>query len=151
MTTKLQVANNKTYNTCKKYVSKNIFKCKTCKMSYNNKNALDKHSHIHTNPVYCQFPKCNKIFSPKHTYQYKQHSNSHNDDMVPLDTTYITNLTNLTNKIINKYESSDDEEEDNPELTYIENNKYNKYFNNYNNEKNNLVLFADIALSYYYK
>jgi hypothetical protein len=61
----------------------------------------------------------------------------------------------LTTKFINKYESSDDEEEeDNPELTYIENNKYNKYnkyFNNYNNEKNNLVLFADIALSYYYK
>ena len=148
MNTKIQDTNNKTYNTCKKYVSKNIFKCKNCKMSYNNKNALDKHSHIHTNPVYCQFPNCNKIFSPKHTYQYKQHSNSHNDDMVPLDTTYITNLTNLTTKFINKYESSDDEEEDNPELTYIENNKYNKY---YNTDKNNLALFADIALLYYYK
>ena len=54
------------------------YKCNKCKVIYNNPIALEKHNHIHINPIYCPFTKCGKTFLPKHTYQYKQHIDSHN-------------------------------------------------------------------------
>jgi len=196
----------------KSYSSKKIFKCKKCKLEWTSHMALDKHSYIHINPVHCPFEDCDKVFSPKHTYQYRQHIDSHNgglnikckfcehrsrsmssntthmksqhieeytkytnkineynDDIKTLDTAYITNLTHLSTKYINtafeksrtkkqnlekpahkcssnimEYEWMKPSQEDDPELTYIENNKY------YDNEINNLDLFADIALSNFY-
>jgi hypothetical protein len=58
--------------------SKKQFKCNKCKISYNNIVSLEKHKPIHLNPVYCPFKNCNKMFSPKHKYQYKQHIDGHN-------------------------------------------------------------------------
>jgi len=55
-----------------------IFKCDKCDISYNNPASLEKHKPIHLNPVYCPFKNCNKMFSPKHKYQYKQHIDGHN-------------------------------------------------------------------------
>ena len=55
-----------------------IFKCDKCDISYNNPVSLEKHKPLHLNPVYCPFKHCNKIFSPKHKYQYKQHIDGHN-------------------------------------------------------------------------
>ena len=198
----------------KSYSKQNIFKCKKCKVVFSSYVALEKHSYIHINPVYCHFPKCGKVFSPKHTYQYRQHIDSHNgglnikckfcenrsrslsantnhmklrhteeyslykqkinnynDDIKPLDATRITNLTHLTTKYINtaffksrakkqdneqdhENDNEHDNEQDDPELSYIDYNKYyDKDYDNYNhihNEMNNLVLFADIALSHSY-
>ena len=57
---------------------KPIFKCDKCDISYNNPASLEKHKPIHLNPVYCPFKHCNKMFSPKHKYQYKQHIDGHN-------------------------------------------------------------------------
>ena len=57
---------------------KPIFKCAKCDISYNNLVSLEKHKPIHLNPVYCPFKHCNKMFSPKHKYQYKQHIDGHN-------------------------------------------------------------------------
>jgi hypothetical protein len=57
---------------------KPIFKCDKCDISYNNLVSLEKHKPIHLNPVYCPFKHCNKMFSPKHKYQYKQHIDGHN-------------------------------------------------------------------------
>jgi len=57
---------------------KPIFKCDKCDISYNNPASLEKHKPIHLNPVYCPFKNCNKMFSPKHKYQYKQHIDGHN-------------------------------------------------------------------------
>ena len=57
---------------------KPIFKCDKCDVSYNNLVSLEKHKPLHLNPVYCPFKNCNKIFSPKHKYQYKQHIDGHN-------------------------------------------------------------------------
>jgi len=57
---------------------KPIFKCDKCDISYNNLVSLEKHKPLHLNPVYCPFKHCNKIFSPKHKYQYKQHIDGHN-------------------------------------------------------------------------
>ena len=62
----------------KTYSKENMFKCKKCKVVFSSYVALEKHSYIHINPVYCHFPKCDKVFSPKHTYQYRQHIDSHN-------------------------------------------------------------------------
>ena len=55
-----------------------IFKCDKCDISYNNPVSLEKHKPLHLNPVYCPFKHCNKIFSPKHKYQFKQHIDGHN-------------------------------------------------------------------------
>ena len=73
----------KTYKTTKTTKTTNTpkidnYKCNKCKVIYNNPIALEKHNHIHINPIYCPFTKCGKIFSPKHTYQYKQHIDGHN-------------------------------------------------------------------------
>ena len=70
----------KTYKTTKTTNTPKIdnYKCNKCKVIYNNSIALEKHNHIHINPIYCPFTKCGKIFSPKHTYQYKQHIDGHN-------------------------------------------------------------------------
>ena len=57
---------------------KPIFKCDKCDISYNNPASLEKHKPIHLNPVYCPFKHCNKMFSPKHKYQFKQHIDGHN-------------------------------------------------------------------------
>jgi hypothetical protein len=73
----------------------------------------------------------------RHKKEYKlyiNHLNENNTDIQKLDATYITNLTQ---EYINT-----EYEEDDPELTYIENNKL------YNNELNNLDLFANIAISH---
>jgi hypothetical protein len=64
---------------------------------------------------------------------YIIHINENNTDIQKLDATYITNLTKECINI---------DQEDDPELTYIENNKP------YNNQINNLDLFADIAISH---
>ena len=210
----------KPYSPHKSYSKQNMFKCKKCKVVFSSYVALEKHSYIHINPVYCHFPKCGKVFSPKHTYQYRQHIDSHNgglnikckfcdhrskslsantnhmklqhteeytlykqkineynDDIKPIDMNHITNLTHLTTKYINTaFEKSRAKKQDNqylenkafqksfykntsvntsyskeddPELTYIYN---SSFYDNYTvTEKNNLDLFADIALSYYCK
>ena len=57
---------------------KAIFRCDKCDISYNNPSSLEKHKPIHLNPVYCPFTNCNKIFSPTHKYQFKQHIDGHN-------------------------------------------------------------------------
>ena len=57
---------------------KNIYKCSICSITYNQKCSLKKHISIHTKPVKCPFTNCNKLFSPIHKYQYKQHMDSHN-------------------------------------------------------------------------
>ena len=62
----------------KSYSKQNMFKCKKCKVVLTSHMALEKHAYIHINPVYCHFPKCGRVFSPKHTYQYRQHIDSHN-------------------------------------------------------------------------
>lgn len=54
------------------------YKCNKCKVIYNNPLSLEKHKHTHVNYIYCPFTKCGKTFLPKHTYQYKQHIDSHN-------------------------------------------------------------------------
>ena len=53
-------------------------RCDKCDISYNNPSSLEKHKPIHLNPVYCPFTNCNKIFSPTHKYQFKQHIDGHN-------------------------------------------------------------------------
>lgn len=182
----IKMNSNKTYNT---YKTNNSFKCKKCKIICKNQITLDKHLHIHINPVYCHFPNCGRLFSPKHTYQYRQHIDSHNgglhikckfcdhssktlssntahmklhhkeeytlykkhineynEDLKKIDTIHITKLLYLASKYI---KTSYTEEEDDSGLTYIDHNKY--YYNDIDdNEKNNLDLFADIALSYSY-
>ena len=70
------IYNQQTQNKFKK--QKSIFKCHKCDVSYNNLVSLEKHKPIHLNPVYCPFKNCNKMFSPKHKYQYKQHIDGHN-------------------------------------------------------------------------
>ena len=70
------IYNQQTQNKFKK--QKSIFKCDKCDVSYNNLVSLEKHKPIHLNPVYCPFKHCNKMFSPKHKYQYKQHIDGHN-------------------------------------------------------------------------
>jgi len=70
------IYNQQTQNKFKK--QKSIFKCDKCDISYNNLVSLEKHKPLHLNPVYCPFKHCNKIFSPKHKYQYKQHIDGHN-------------------------------------------------------------------------
>lgn len=182
----------------KSYLSYTRFRCDYCNINYSNKVSLDKHSYIHINPIYCYFPNCEKVFSPKHTYQYRQHMDSHagglnikckfcnhsskslssntlhmrlhhrmeyssymkninkyNDDIKPLDSIHITKMAHLSTNYLNidndkeqqvlehiwDYEDSQSSEDD-PELSFIENNKY------YDNTLNNLDLFADIALSY---
>ena len=94
--------------------------------------------------------------------------NEYNEDLTQLDITHMTNLIHSTTKYINtsfeksrakkqdlensshkfslnsmKYSWMKPSQEDDPELTYIEDNKY------CDNKTNNLELFADIALSYY--
>jgi hypothetical protein len=207
---------NKPNKTYKSYSLKKMFNCNICKLGFTSPMVLDKHTHIHINPVYCPFTNCDKVFSPKHTYQYRQHMDGHNgglnikckfcthssrsmssntshmksqhieeytkytnkineynDDIKTLDTTYITNLTHLTTNYINtafiksrakkqdlespahkcsvntmEYACIKPLQEDDPELTYIEYNKYYYDEKYYDNEKNNLDLFVDIALSY---
>ena len=87
MSTKKHQYSNKSYkpykstSTYKKYtsyLSYNSFKCKKCDINYSSQNSLDKHAYIHVNPIYCYFPNCEKVFSPKHSYQYSQHIDSHN-------------------------------------------------------------------------
>jgi hypothetical protein len=186
---------HKPHNPYKSYSKQNIFKCKKCKVVFSSYVALEKHSYIHINPVYCHFPKCGKVFSPKHTYQYRQHIDSHNgglnikckfcdhrsrslsantnhmklqhteeyslykqkindynDDIKSLDATRITHLTTkyINTAFFKSRAKKQDNEQDDPELTYIENNKYyDKDYDNHN-EINNLDLFADIAISYSY-
>jgi hypothetical protein len=99
-----------------------IHKCKFC-------NKLSK-----------TFTSNTKHMNSKHRKDYKSyinHLNENNTDIQKLDATYITNLTH---ECININKEEDDHEDD-PELTYIENNKL------YNNDINNLDLFADIAIS----
>jgi hypothetical protein len=73
---------------------------------------------------------------------YMKKINKYNDDIKTLDSMHITKLTNLITKNINidtikEYKKDKDENKEDPELQYIEDNKYN-----------NLDLFADIALAY---
>ena len=82
-----------------------------------------------------------KLHHKKDYNRYITHINDNNSDIKKLDATYIMNLTKEYINI-NTYINIYDSEEDDPELTYIENNKP------YNNEINNLDLFADIAISY---
>ena len=170
MNTKKQQSANKNN---KLYKSHTRFKCKKCKFSYNNKNALVKHSYIHINPVYCYFPKCDKVFSPKHTYQYRQHMDSHNGGLhikckfcAHISRSLSSNTLhmkaqhkadyNIYMKNINEYNKQDLE---NParklrlNIKYIDT-AFQKSFYKKNSvntsytEINNLYLFADIALSY---
>ena len=78
MNTRKSLLQGNSHNPYKTYSKQNIFKCKKCKVVFSSYVALEKHLYIHINPVYCHFPKCGKVFSPKHTYQYRQHIDSHN-------------------------------------------------------------------------
>jgi len=104
----------------------NIYKCKFC-------NKLSKTFILNTKHM--------KLHHKKDYNRYITHINDNNSDIKKLDATYIMNLTKEYINI-NTYINIYDSEEDDPELTYIENNK------SYNNEINNLDLFADIAISY---
>ena len=55
-----------------------IYSCNKCSIVYTNPTALKKHYNIHINPVHCPFDDCNRMFSPSHTYQYRQHIDCHN-------------------------------------------------------------------------
>ena len=116
----------------------------------------------------------------QHTKEYILYTNKmndYNDDIKPIDMNHITNLIpkyintaffksstkkqDLANNAFQKsfykntslntsYTSyTSYTEEDDPELTYIYNSSF--YDNYTDTEKNNLDLFADIALSYYCK
>lgn len=56
-----------------------IYSCDKCEIVYNNPIALKKHYNIHINPVYCPFDDCDRLFSPSHTYQFRQHIEYHNN------------------------------------------------------------------------
>lgn len=112
--------------------------------NYNYKEYID--SHNDDINIKCKF--CNKhskslssnILHMKVNHNkdyniYMKKINEYNDDIKTLDSIYITKLTNLTTKKINIDNIKEDNED--PELQYIEDNKYN-----------NLDLFADIALAY---
>lgn len=55
-----------------------LYQCSQCSYSNYNEMGLTKHSKIHVNPVFCPIDGCNKVFSPSHSYQYKQHMIAHN-------------------------------------------------------------------------
>lgn len=55
-----------------------LHKCNKCSYSHPNKTGLIKHIRIHSKPIYCPFNDCGKVFSPSHSYQYKQHILAHN-------------------------------------------------------------------------
>ena len=55
-----------------------LYQCSQCSYSHYNEMGLTKHSKIHVNPVFCPIDGCNKVFSPSHSYQYKQHMTAHN-------------------------------------------------------------------------
>ena len=138
----------KEYKPNKSYSSKKMFKCKICKTGFSSSMVLNKHIHIHINPVYCQFPNCGKVFSPKHTYQYRQHMDGHNGGLnikckfcEHIAKSYSSNTLHMKAQHIKEYTLYMNTMKD------LENNSSNTSYS----EMNNLVLFADIALSYYCK
>lgn len=149
-----------------------IYSCNKCESVYNNPIALKKHYNIHINPVYCPFDDCDRLFSPSHTYQFRQHIDCHNGGLNIkckfcniISKTANTNILHMKNKHkkeydcymnnINKYSNdnnvlhytqiinltqkyNEEVEEDDTELTYIENNKNNKIIKTFNYSKLNL-------------
>ena len=102
-----------------------IYKCKKCKIVYNNEMSLNKHSYIHINPIYCYYPNCSKKFSPKHTYQYKQHIDSHKGGI------------NIKCKFCNKYSKSLSSNTLHMKANHIkEYNIYIKHLNEFNDDNN---------------
>ena len=83
-----------------------------------------------------------KLYHVKEYDIYINNLNEYNSDIKKLDASNIMNLSNVCININNSINNYDTEQEDDPELTFIENNKL------YNNVINNLDLFADIAISY---
>lgn len=168
MNTKKEQFINKNH---KLYKIQNSFKCRKCKIKYNNPLALYNHSYIHMDPLYCYFPKCDKIFSPKHTYQYKQHIDSHNGGLnIKCKFCYHISKSLSSNTIhmklqhkteYNTYMSKINEyNEDIKTLDSIHiTNLTNKYINIVQekdlekskkkySERHNLDIFSDIAISY---
>ena len=105
----------------------NNFRCKFC-------NKLSKTFEVNIKHM--------KLYHVKEYDIYINNLNEYNSDIKKLDASNIMNLSNVCININNSINNYDTEQEDDPELTFIENNKL------YNNVINNLDLFADIAISY---
>ena len=154
-----------------------IYKCRKCKIGYNNEIDLNVHSYIHINPIYYYYPYSGINFLPNYQYQY-QINNDSNDSNINIkckfcdnySSTYALNTLHMEvnhNKDYNIYMQKINEfNEDN---NCLDISQIKRLTTNYlqdvdfqnkddkedlelkyieNNKCNNLDLFADIALMY---